>query len=31
MGRYVIFYRPDETGIVAIRVLHGARDLLDLL
>jgi toxin ParE1/3/4 len=31
VGNYVIFYRPDEDGIVVIRVLHGARDLPGLL
>lgn len=27
VGNYVIFYRPDDEGIVVIRVLHGARNL----
>jgi len=27
VGRYVIFYRPMESGIEVARVLHGARDL----
>lgn len=34
VGSYVIFYRPatdGADGIVIIRVLHGARDLSDLL
>jgi len=26
-GRYVIFYRAIEDGVVIIRFLHGARDL----
>jgi toxin ParE1/3/4 len=31
VGNYVIFYRPEEDGIIVIRVLHGARDLPGLL
>ena len=31
VGNYVIFYRPQADGIVLIRVLHGARDLPELL
>ncbi len=31
VGNYVIFYRPEEDGVVVIRVLHGARDLPGLL
>jgi len=30
LGNYVVFYRPDDDGIVVIRVLHGARNLEDL-
>ncbi|HWN95421.1 MAG TPA: type II toxin-antitoxin system RelE/ParE family toxin [Methylomirabilota bacterium] len=26
VGRYVIFYRPMESGVEIARVLHGARD-----
>ena len=26
IGNYVIYYRPQETGLVIIRVVHGARD-----
>lgn len=29
-GKYLIFYEPRETGIVLVRVLHGARQLDDL-
>ncbi len=29
-GRYLIFFTPDEEGIVIERVLHGARRLEDL-
>jgi len=31
VGNYVIFYRPEVDGIVVIRILHGARDLPELL
>lgn len=31
VGRYILFYRQTEGGIEVIRVLHGARDLDDLL
>ncbi|HUS91976.1 MAG TPA: type II toxin-antitoxin system RelE/ParE family toxin [Phycisphaerae bacterium] len=31
VGSYVIFYRPMEGGIRVVRVLHGARDLPELL
>lgn len=31
VGNYVIFYRPEEDWVVVIRVLHGARDLPELL
>ena len=31
VGNYVVFYRPDKTGVTVIRVLHGARDLPRLL
>lgn len=27
VGRYLLFYRPTDEGIVLLRVLHGARDL----
>jgi len=27
VGKYVIFYRPDEEGVEIVRILHGARDL----
>jgi toxin ParE1/3/4 len=30
-GNYLIFYEPRETGIVLVRVLHGARKIEDLL
>ena len=30
-GNYLIFYRYDETQVVIIRVLHGARDYESLL
>ncbi len=26
VGNYVIFYRPVESGVEIVRVLHGARD-----
>jgi len=26
-GRYLIFYRPTEDGIMVIRVAHGSRDI----
>lgn len=26
-GRYVIFFRPSSSGILIVRILHGARDL----
>ena len=26
-GPYVVFYRPTDTGIEVVRVLHGARDV----
>src|SRR5262249_55419478 len=28
--KYLVFYRPVETGIEVVRVLHGARDLQTL-
>lgn len=31
VGRYVIFYRPIDNGIEVVRVLHGARDIDQLL
>lgn len=27
VGRYVVFYRPIQSGVEIVRVLHGARDL----
>ncbi|HLK56384.1 MAG TPA: type II toxin-antitoxin system RelE/ParE family toxin [Chthonomonadaceae bacterium] len=30
VGKYLIFYRQAENGIVVIRVLHGARNLENL-
>ena len=27
VGRYLLFYRPIEDGILVIRVAHGSRDL----
>lgn len=30
VGRYIIFYRPNENGIEIVRVLHGARNLPSL-
>lgn len=29
-GNYLIFYRPTETGIVIVRVLHGSREIENL-
>jgi toxin ParE1/3/4 len=26
VGRYVVYYRAEETGVVVVRVCHGARD-----
>lgn len=26
VGRYVIYYRPTDDGVMVARVLHGARD-----
>ncbi len=31
VGRYIIFYHPIDDGIEVYRVLHGARQLEDLL
>jgi toxin ParE1/3/4 len=31
VGNYIIFYEPIEGGIRVLRVLHGARDLRELL
>ncbi len=31
VGNYVVFYEPQVEGIVIARVLHGARDLPELL
>ena len=25
-GNYIVYYRPDEAGIIIVRVLHAARD-----
>jgi toxin ParE1/3/4 len=30
-GNYLIFYEPQESGIIMVRVIHGARRLEDLL
>lgn len=30
VGSYVVFYRPDDDGILVVRVLHGARNLEEL-
>jgi toxin ParE1/3/4 len=30
-GNYLILYEPNEDGVDVVRVLHGARDLTDLL
>lgn len=27
IGRYVLFYLPEENGVDIVRVLHGARDI----
>ena len=27
VGRYVVFYRPQDDGIEVVRVLHSARDI----
>jgi toxin ParE1/3/4 len=27
VGNYVVFYRPSDSGIELLRVLHGARDI----
>ena len=29
-GRYLIFYRPIEQGIIVVRVLHGSRQIENL-
>ena len=31
VGSYLIFYQPTDAGILVIRVLHGARQLENLL
>jgi toxin ParE1/3/4 len=31
VGNYLIFYRITETGIEVIRILHGARDIQNIL
>jgi toxin ParE1/3/4 len=30
VGKYVIFYRPISDGILIVRVLHGARDIISI-
>jgi toxin ParE1/3/4 len=30
VGKYIIFYRPEEKGIEVIRVIHGSRDITKL-
>lgn len=30
-GNYLLFYEPRDDGIVLVRVLHGARNIEDLL
>jgi len=27
VGKYIIFYRPEDEGVEVIRVIHGNRDL----
>jgi plasmid stabilization system protein ParE len=27
VGKYIIFYRPEDEGIEVIRVIHGHRDI----
>lgn len=27
VGRYIIFYQPEDDGIEVLRVLHGSRDV----
>ncbi len=27
VGRYIIFYRPEDEGIEVVRVIHGHRDI----
>ena len=31
VGDYLIFYKPAKNGILVIRVLHGARDIENVL
>ena len=31
VGKHVLFYRPQPGGIILVRVIHGARDIPDLL
>jgi toxin ParE1/3/4 len=31
VGKYVLFYCPQPGGIILVRVIHGARDIPDLL
>ena len=31
IGKYVIFYQPIDNGIEVVRVLHGSRDINDIL
>jgi toxin ParE1/3/4 len=30
VGKYIIFYRPEDQGIEVIRVIHGHRDIPNL-
>ena len=30
VGNYVVYYRPIQSGIEVVRVIHGARDVRDL-
>jgi toxin ParE1/3/4 len=30
VGKYILFYRPSDDGILVIRVAHGSRDLPSL-
>jgi len=31
VGNYMVFYRPTQNGVLVLRVIHGARDISDLL
>jgi toxin ParE1/3/4 len=31
VGKYIIFYRPVKNGIEVVRVLHGSRDIEEIL